>query len=69
MIKPTLSLPIDSPAPAGLVPLREDRAAGIVEYAFCAGVGPDHARALCAEVRAINYARRRGSGHRLARAG
>jgi len=62
-------LPIDLPAPAGLVPLREDRAAGIVEYTFCAGVGPDHARALCAEVRAINYARRGRAGGRRARAG
>jgi hypothetical protein len=57
MIKADLSLPIGSPPPAGLVPLREDRVAGIVEYTFCAGVGPHHARYLSAHARAINYAR------------
>ncbi|MFT5393794.1 MAG: hypothetical protein ACI8PT_003998 [Gammaproteobacteria bacterium] len=58
MIKPDLQLPIDLTPPPGLVRLREDAKSGVVDYTFCAGVSPAHARDLAAQARAINLQRK-----------
>ncbi|MFT5393796.1 MAG: hypothetical protein ACI8PT_004000 [Gammaproteobacteria bacterium] len=59
-MKADIRLPIDAPAPPGLVHLRENHREGMAEYSFCLGVSPHHRRVLNALARVLKHERASG---------